>query len=114
MLFVHDAARMEAFYRQVFGLTVVDGDAASGFVRLADPSGGATLAIHYTKHVGPPTGPRRDTCVKLCFQVDDIDAGRAALEAGGAEPGDIKRFDGLAFCDAVDPEGNVLQITTRT
>ncbi|CAN5903140.1 hypothetical protein BH11MYX2_BH11MYX2_22520 [soil metagenome] len=66
MLFVHDAARMEAFYREVFGLAVVDGSAADGFVRLADPSGGAVLALHYTKYVGPSTGPRRDACTKLC------------------------------------------------
>jgi catechol 2,3-dioxygenase-like lactoylglutathione lyase family enzyme len=114
ILFVHDAARIQAFYAQTFGLHVVDGDAASGFVRLADPAGGATLAIHYAAPVGPPTGPRRDACTKLCFQVDDIDAGRAALAAAGAEPGEIHRYGTLAFCDALDPEGNVIQITTRS
>jgi catechol 2,3-dioxygenase-like lactoylglutathione lyase family enzyme len=113
ILFVHDAARMAAFYAQTFGLRVVDGDPASGFVRLADPGGGAVLAIHATAAVGPPTGPRRDTCVKLCFQVDDIDAGRAALAAAGAQPGEIRRFEAIAFCDGIDPEGNIIQITTR-
>ncbi|CAN5903117.1 hypothetical protein BH11MYX2_BH11MYX2_22510 [soil metagenome] len=29
------------------------------------------------------------------FDVEDIDAARAALDAGGAQPGDIKRFDGI-------------------
>jgi catechol 2,3-dioxygenase-like lactoylglutathione lyase family enzyme len=114
MLFVHDAARMQAFYAKTFALEVVDGDATSGFVRLADPAGGATLAIHATAAVGPPGKPRRNACVKLCFQVDDIDAGRAALAAAGASPGDIRRFEGIAFCDALDPEGNVIQITTRS
>ena len=114
ILFVHDAPRMESFYAQTFGLHVVDGDAATGFVRLADPVGGATLAIHATAAVGPPTGPRRDACVKLCFQVDDIDSGRAALAAAGASPGEIRRFDSIAFCDGVDPEGNIIQITTRS
>jgi catechol 2,3-dioxygenase-like lactoylglutathione lyase family enzyme len=113
ILFVHDAPRMQAFYEQTFGLRVVDGDAATGFVRLADPAGGATLAIHATPAVGPPSGPRHDTCVKLCFHVDDIDAGRAALATAGASPGEIHRFGAIAFCDSLDPEGNVIQITTR-
>jgi predicted enzyme related to lactoylglutathione lyase len=113
ILFVHDAARMQAFYAQLFGLRVVDGDALSGFVRLADPSGGATLAIHATPAVRPPTGPRRDACVKLCFRVDDIDAGRAALAAAGGSPGEIHRYNAVAYCDGVDPEGNVIQVTTR-
>jgi catechol 2,3-dioxygenase-like lactoylglutathione lyase family enzyme len=113
ILFVHDAARMQTFYMQTFGLHVVDGDAATGFVRLADPSGGATLAIHATSAVGPPSRQRHDACVKLCFHVDDIDAGRATLEAAGASPGEIHRFGTIAFCDALDPEGNVIQITTR-
>src|SRR5262249_24326084 len=97
ILFVHDAPQMQAFSAQTFGLRVVDGDAATGFVRLAGPTGGATLAIHATPAVGPPTGPRRDTCVKLCFHVDDIDAGRAVLEAAGAQPGEVRRFEALAF-----------------
>ena len=114
VLFVHDARRMQAFYEHTFGLSVVEGDAASGFVRLADPSGGATLAIHASTAVGPPTGPRRDTCVKLCFHVENIEEARAALEAASASPGDIHRFGGIAICDALDPEGNVIQVTTRS
>jgi hypothetical protein len=83
-------------------------------VRLADPTGGATLAIHATTAAGPPSGPRRDSYVKLCFHVDDIDAGRAMLEAAGASPGEIHRFEAIAFCDGLDPEGNIIQITTRS
>lgn len=114
ILFVHDTPRMQDFYTRAFGLRIVDGDAASGFVRLADPAGGATLALHASAAVGPPTGPRRDVAVKLCFHVDDIAAGHAALAAAGAAPGKIRRFDGIAFCDATDPEGNIIQITTRS
>ena len=114
ILFVHDAPRMQDFYTRAFGLHVVDGDATSGFVRLADPAGGATLAIHATPAVGPPTGPRRDAAVKLCFHVEDIAAGYDALAAAGASPGEIRRFGEVAFCDAIDPEGNVIQVTTRS
>jgi catechol 2,3-dioxygenase-like lactoylglutathione lyase family enzyme len=112
VMFVHDAARMQAFYARL-GLEVVDGDAADGFVRLRDPAGGAVLALHFTKAIGPPSGPRVDTALKPCFHVDDLDSARAALTADGAMMRDVHRFGGIAFSDGVDPEGNIFQLTTR-
>ncbi len=112
ILFVHDAPRMQAFYEQL-GLAVVDGDAASGFVRLADARGGAVLALHATAAVGPPTGPRHDSALKPCFHVDDAEAARAALVARGATMREVRRFGTVAICDGIDPEGNIFQLTTR-
>lgn len=112
LLFVHDVAQMQAFYAGL-GLTVVDGSAAAGFVRLADPAGGAVLALHATQASGPGGPPRTETPIKLGFRVDDIDAARAALVGHGARMRDVQRFDGMAFCDGIDPEGNIFQITTR-
>jgi catechol 2,3-dioxygenase-like lactoylglutathione lyase family enzyme len=112
ILFVHDAPLMQAFYERL-GLIVADGDAAKGFVRLRDPAGGAVLALHYTRAIGPPQGPRVDTAMKPCFHVDDVDLARAALIAEGATMRDIHRYEGIAFCDGVDPEGNIFQVTTR-
>jgi catechol 2,3-dioxygenase-like lactoylglutathione lyase family enzyme len=112
ILFVHDTARMMAFYSQL-GLVVVDGDATTGFVRLRDPSGGAVLALHFTRAIGPPAGPRVDATMKPGFRVDDIDAARAALIAHGATMRDVHRFEAIAFCDGIDPEGNIFQLTTR-
>jgi catechol 2,3-dioxygenase-like lactoylglutathione lyase family enzyme len=113
ILFVHDAARMQAFYAQL-GLVVVDGDADDGFVRMRDPAGGAVLALHFTKVIGPPSGPRVDTALKPCFQVDDVDVARAALTGYGATMRDVHRWNTIAFCDGVDPEGNIFQVTTRS
>ncbi|HEY1813927.1 MAG TPA: VOC family protein [Kofleriaceae bacterium] len=112
ILFVHDTRRMQTFYEQL-GLAVVDGSAADGFVRLCNPSGGAVLALHYTKAIGPPSGPRTETAMKPCFHVDNVDAARAALVADGTHMRDIHRFEGIAFCDGIDPEGNIFQLTTR-
>ena len=112
ILFVHDTARMQAFY-DALGMVVVDGSAVDGFVRLRDPAGGAVLALHFTRAVGPPTGPRTDTAIKPCFHVADIEAARASIEAHGATMREVKRFDGIAICDGVDPEGNIFQLTTR-
>lgn len=110
ILFVNDAALIQAFYASL-GMTVVDG--SGDFVRLADPSGGAVLAIHASKAVGPPTGPRTDTAIKLCFQVDDVERERTALIARGVTMRDLHRWEGIAFCDGIDPEGNIFQITSR-
>lgn len=112
MVFVHDTAAMLAFYEGL-GLRVVDGDVASGFVRLADPAGGATLALHYTKVIGPGGPPRSDSAIKLGFQVDDLEAARTDLVARGVTMREVHRWDGGAFCDGVDPEGNIFQLTTR-
>lgn len=112
MVFVHDAAKMQAFYEGL-GLRVVDGDAASGFVRLADPGGGAVLALHATEAIGPGGPARSDVPTKLCFEVDDAEREREALVARGVAMRDLQRWEGLAFCDGVDPEGNIFQIATR-
>lgn len=112
LLFVHDTAQMQAFYEGL-GLRVVDGSAADGFVRLADPAGGATLALHFTQAIGPGAPPRTDTAIKLCFHVDDVDRARAALVARGVQMREAHRFEAIAFCDGIDPEGNIFQITTR-
>ncbi|HTL35557.1 MAG TPA: VOC family protein [Kofleriaceae bacterium] len=112
ILFVHDAARMQAFYEQL-GLRAIEGDAASGFLRMADPGGGAVLAIHFTKAIGPNTSPRMDTAIKLCFHVDDVVAERAQLVARGVTAREIHTYGDASYCDFVDPEGNIFQLTTR-
>jgi catechol 2,3-dioxygenase-like lactoylglutathione lyase family enzyme len=113
IMFVNDAARMQAFYEGL-GLRVVDGSAADGFVRLADPAGGAVLALHASKAVGLGGPPWTETPVKLCFQVDDVDRERAALIARAVTMRAVHRFENIVFCDGIDPEGNIFQITTRS
>ena len=68
---------------------------------------------HAAKAAGPGTAPRVDTWIKLCFVVDDVDRERAALVERGVTMRDVHRWEGIAFCDGVDPEGNIFQITTR-
>jgi catechol 2,3-dioxygenase-like lactoylglutathione lyase family enzyme len=112
ILFVNDAARMQAFYEQL-GLKVVDGDAKDGFVRLADSSGGAVLAIHQAQAAGPGGAPRFDTWTKLCFHVEDVAAERGQLVARGVTAREIHSYGSITYCDFVDPEGNIFQLTTR-
>lgn len=54
-----------------------------------------------------------DAARKLCSHVVDVDAERAALVACGVTTHDTHRFESVAFCDGVDPEGNIFPIATR-
>jgi catechol 2,3-dioxygenase-like lactoylglutathione lyase family enzyme len=111
VLFVHDVAGMAAFYCQALGLETVED--SPGWVRLA--AGDVVLGLHAVSGPAPaaPAAPRADACVKLCFHSDDVDAARAALLARGVPMRDVVRFGAVAFCDGVDPEGNVFQLTSR-
>ncbi|HEY0992277.1 MAG TPA: VOC family protein [Kofleriaceae bacterium] len=112
IVFVDDVARMQAFYHGALGLPVITAD--PDWVRL--DAGAVVLALHAIKP-GPaqsePPPERVDSYIKLCFHVDDIDGARAALVAAGTRMRDVHHYDGVAFCDGIDPEGNIFQITTR-
>jgi len=114
ILFVVDVPRMQAFYEGVLGLAVAA--AEPGFVQLS--AGQALLALHaippeYAPEVSSPPVEREDQAIKLAFHVDDVDAERARLVEHGVTMRDVKRWSGIAFCDGIDPEGNVFQLTTR-
>ena len=112
IVFVDDVPRMQAFYQATLGLPVIA--AEPGWVQL--DAGGVIFALHAIKP-GPkrpePPPERVDSHIKLCFHVDDIDATRAALIATGVRMREVHSYSGIAFCDGIDPEGNVFQITTR-
>lgn len=112
ILFVDDVTRMQAFYEGVLGLAVLT--AEPGWVQL--DAGGVVFALHAIRPGSkqPEPAPERvDANTKLCFHVDDVDAARAALVGAGVRMRDVHRYDGITFCDGIDPEGNIFQITTR-
>lgn len=112
IIFVDDVAKMQAFYQGTLGLAVLT--AEPGWVRL--DAGGVVLALHAITpaRTRPDPPPERAAAVtKLCFRVDDVDAAREALVAAGVKMRTVNRIGDLAFCDGIDPEGNVFQITTR-
>jgi len=112
ILFVDDVARMQAFYHGVLGLPLLT--AEPDWVRL--DAGGVVLGLHAIKppRKRPDPPPERVAAVaKLCFHVDDVDQAREALVAAGVKMRVVHRGGDVAFCDGIDPEGNVFQITTR-
>ncbi|HWM88922.1 MAG TPA: VOC family protein [Kofleriaceae bacterium] len=118
ILFATDMPRMAAFYREALGLRLIEGSPEQGWVRL--DAGGCEIALHAIPepiaagiHIETPPLPRADSPIKVALQVDDVDAARASLAERGAIMYDVRRTDGAALCDGLDPEGNVFQITSR-
>ncbi|MCI0570077.1 MAG: VOC family protein [Myxococcaceae bacterium] len=112
VLFVADLPRMRHFYEATLGLAVVS--AEEGFVRL--DAGGSVLALHALRGEPPaaiPAVARQDSYLKLCFHTDDVPGTRASLVAAGVTMRNVKTFGAVSFCDGLDPEGNVFQVTTR-
>ncbi len=115
MLYVVDLARMTAFYRDALGLTVsgshdgaTDLDCAGATFHLVQvpPSVAAEIVI------AEPPVRRAETPIKLIVPVDDLAAARRTAEHGGAVGGPDREWTwkGTVRVDAVDPEGNVLQL----
>ena len=119
MLYVKDLERMKQFYSDVLGVSPTNRERSDVWATF--DTGGARFALHAIpaeiarriEILSPPT-PRETNPTKLIFEVNDVEAERARLEALGIrmlrrpwqQPGEA--------CDAVDPEGNIFQICSRT
>jgi catechol 2,3-dioxygenase-like lactoylglutathione lyase family enzyme len=114
ILFVADVDSMTRFYRDAIGLAVVD-DSDPGFVVLG--GGGCDLALHRIPveivGEGSPERPRENSYVKIAFQSDDVAADRVRLIGRGTLMRELHRYGTVEFCDGIDPEGNVFQISSR-
>jgi predicted enzyme related to lactoylglutathione lyase len=111
VIFAANLERMADFYTAVTGLAVELADET--VVVLG--SGRFELVIHKLAGEPVPGGPpmaREDTYIKPFFPVASLAAARAAAATFGGrlQPAD-KEWSGRGFraCEAVDPEGNVIQ-----
>jgi predicted enzyme related to lactoylglutathione lyase len=112
ILYVHDVERLSAFYREAFGLTVVEHIADEWAVLAA---GACEIALHrvgQAYRTSDPGASQGASNAKLVLSIDgDIAALRATLAAKGVRLGDIKSYPGTGrLCDGRDPEGNVFQL----
>lgn len=87
-----DAARAQAFYAAVLGWSY-DGHHVAG----------ARLSIGIDETTGPST-------LFCCYAVDDLDAARAAILAGGGTVGEPRQREFGTVLDAVDPAGVVFAV----
>jgi predicted enzyme related to lactoylglutathione lyase len=121
VLYVRDLERMAAFYEACAGLE--PGESGSGYrgLRSADwtlwlvaGDGGDEAGPGAVGTDAPGPAPRRSqTPMKLVFAVPSIEAAAPrATELGGTVDGRRWEFGGLDRRDAVDPEGNVIQLVS--
>ena len=119
ILFVKDMAAMLAFYEETLGLKrSASPNDDDNFITL--DAGSVQLALHripprYARdiEISDPPKPRSGIPVKFAFRVEDVDASRAQLVARGARMRKIQSAGEIRFCDGIDPEGNLFQISNR-
>ncbi len=119
ILFAKDLKAMLAFYEGILGLERLSSpEDSEDFVSLS--AGGIQISLHkipqrYAKNIkitDPPT-PRESIPMKVAFRVENVDEMRARLESQGVEMRKIQKGRNLCFCDGIDPEGNIFQISNR-
>ncbi len=114
MLYVQDVERIATFYREHFGLALVEAIPGEWAVLAA---GSCQLALHRVGPAHRAAGAMSESNAKLVFTVDrDLAELRAELIARGVTMREMKAFPPLtgALCDGTDPEGNVFQLAEGT
>ena len=108
MLFVADVPTVAEFYRDMLGLSPIDGITPE-WVEL--DAGSCRIALH--KASQPISSDRGYSPAKIVFGVEDVSATKVLLENRGVKMGKMHSFSGIDICDGHDPEGNMFQISSR-
>jgi predicted enzyme related to lactoylglutathione lyase len=108
VIYAKNIERMIAFYEKHFGFTsqTEEGDR---IIELIPSNGGASIMIH-------PSGKgikEGQACVKLVFDVKDVEAFKDNCATDGLKFGAIHQADGYVFSNAKDPGKNSIQISSR-
>ena len=113
VIYVADLDAMTEFYRRGIGL--LDGEAGDGYRGLE--AGCATVWLVRAGQGmirgldGESRPPRSEAPIKLAFQVRSIEqVAPAIISLGGSIKPNSWQFAGYNRRDAVDPEGNILQL----
>lgn len=115
LVYAKQTERLAEFYAAVTGLQIRHREV--GLVALA--GGGVELLVHgipeaIAQHIeiGVPPQRREDCALKFLFTVPSLDAARQQVEALGGRYFESEGWSGSDFrvCNAMDPEGNVLQL----
>jgi catechol 2,3-dioxygenase-like lactoylglutathione lyase family enzyme len=117
MIYVKDLPRMRDFYTKLFGAGPVNREWTDVYAQFE--TGGARFALHAIPaeiaaqiEISTPPKPRERSPVKLAFHVGDAIAEKQRLESMGVTT-ILRPWQNLSeSCDAVDPEGNIFQISS--
>ena len=107
ILYVKDIPKVAAFYERHFGMSALPGS-TDGWLELASPSGGCTLALHQAS-----VAQKSGAAMKIAFGVADVRAFKSAREPDGLKFGAVHAVDDFEFSNAKDPAGNSIQISSR-
>jgi len=113
ILYVQDVDRLAAFYRDAFGLSVVEEIKGDWTVLDVGPCQLALHRVGKAYRVADPASWQVESNAKVVMTVDrSLAEFRAELTAKGVPMGEIKSYPGLTgpLCDGKDPEGNVFQL----
>lgn len=117
ILYVQDVERLTTFYREMFGLPVVEEIRGEWTVLAAGPCQLALHRVGRAYRVADPASWQVETNIKRVITVDcPLAELRAELKAKGVAMGKIKSYPPLTslLCDGKDPEGNVFQLAEAT
>lgn len=114
VLFVEDLARGANFYAALLGGELLD--QSETFVRVTSES--SEVLLHKIPGSTPDIAyaPREDAAMKPVYFVASIDAARTSVVNLGGRVYDastVATYGNVNYCDAVDPEGNVIQLAER-
>jgi catechol 2,3-dioxygenase-like lactoylglutathione lyase family enzyme len=116
VIYVRRLAQMRAFYARCLGLVVVEQDDTTAMLQNERWTLHlVTVPAAVAATIGSEDPPRRraETPLKPAFEVVGIEALRGRIDqlGGSLDPPERGRsFGGAVRLDAVDPEGNVIQL----
>jgi predicted enzyme related to lactoylglutathione lyase len=107
VLYVRDIPKVAAFYERFFNLRPLPG-ATDGWLELASSAGACTIALHKAA-----VTQKSGAAMKLVFGVADVRAFKSAKEREGLKFGVVHEAEDFEFCNAKDPAGNSISISSR-
>jgi len=108
LLYVRDIHKLADFYVKHFGFAQSRQE-HDDLIEVTSPQGGSTLLFHQASK-GHRIG---QSCIKLIFDVDNIEAFKKKCLKDGLKFGTTHKGPGYEFSNARDPAKNPIQISTR-
>ena len=108
LLYVRDQPRVADFYVRHFGFVEVPRKHRD-LIELKSPAAQFSLLLHQASK-GHRTG---QSCIKIVFDVDDIESFKRESLRKGLKFGKTFKGDGYEFANARDPAKNPIQISRR-
>lgn len=107
ILYVRDIPKVAAFYEKFFFMKPLPGR-TDGWLELASPSGGCTIALHQAAK-----SQKSGAAMKLVFAIEDVEAFVRKSEKKGLQFGVIHRAEGFEYANVKDPAGNSISVSSR-